>query len=57
MVYSDLFKQVTVVTSRLLIRLAELLGHADPGMLLRTYYHVLPEQKKEAVQVLNQFLK
>ncbi len=34
--------------------IADLLGHSDISTFLNTYAHVLPEKKKEAVQVLNQ---
>ncbi len=34
--------------------IADLLGHHEISTCLNTYTHVLPKQKKEAVQVLNQ---
>lgn len=34
--------------------IADLLGHSDISTFLNTYAHVLPDKKKEAVQVLNQ---
>jgi len=37
--------------------IADLLGHNDISTFLNTYAHVLPDQKKEAVQVLNQIFK
>ena len=37
--------------------IADLLGHSDISTFLNTYAHVLPDQKKEAVQVLNQIFK